>query len=85
MCSKIAGQFAKDVDNLVDTIFQGLQEQRRWKITNELRRFIEVENVLPVKIGDPEKNSVAIKGSSPGSTETYKKAAVREGVDGSTL
>ena len=29
--------------DLVDTIFEGLQEQSRLKITSELRKFIEVE------------------------------------------
>ena len=28
--------------DLVDTIFEGLQEQSRLKITNEVRKFIEV-------------------------------------------
>ena len=31
-------------DNLVDTIFEGLQERSRMQITNDLRRFIEVDN-----------------------------------------
>ena len=47
-------------DNLVDTIFEGLQEQSRLNITNELRRFIEVDNQEAVKIGDLENNSEAI-------------------------
>ena len=37
------------------------QEQSRMKLTNELRRFIEVDKNEAVKIGDLEKNSEAIK------------------------
>ena len=43
---------------------------------NGLRRFIEVDNHEAVKIGDLEKNLVAIKVVGPGFN-----AAVREGVD----
>ena len=45
----------------MDTLFAGLQEQGRLEITNELRRFIEVNNHEAVKVGDLEKNSEAIK------------------------
>ena len=47
------------------TIFDGLQEQSRLKISNELWRFIEVDNHEAVKIGDLEKNSEAIKVVKP--------------------
>ena len=36
-------------DNLVGTIFEGLQEQSRSQITKELRKFIEVDNHEAVK------------------------------------
>ena len=51
-------------DSVADTIF-GLQEQSRLKIVDELRRFAEVDNHEAVKIGDPEKNSEAIKVVGP--------------------
>ena len=44
----------------MDTIFEGLLEQSRLEITNELRRFIEVNNNEAVRIGDLAKNSEAI-------------------------
>ena len=53
VCPRTVGQLETGWDKLVDTIFEGLQEQSRLKITNEVRRFIEV--------GDLEKNSEAIK------------------------
>ena len=43
-------------DNL-DSIFEGTQEQRRLKITNERRRFIKVDNHNAVKTGVLEKNT----------------------------
>ena len=39
-------------DHLVDTVFEGVQEPSRLKITNELRWFIEVHNHEAVKIGE---------------------------------
>ena len=45
--------------HLVETMFEGLQEQSRLTITNALRRF--VDNHEAVKIVDLEKNSEAIK------------------------
>ena len=41
-------------DNLVDTISEGLQEQSRSKVTNEPRRFIEMDSHEAVKIGDQD-------------------------------
>ena len=38
----------------MNTIFEGLQEQSRLKITNELRRFIEVDNREALKVGHLE-------------------------------
>ena len=84
------------VENLVDTIFEVLQEQSRLKITNELRRYIEVGNHEPVKIGDlalwtrfsnreardQEKNSEAIKVFGPNlNREMFPDAAVRDGAE----
>ena len=51
-------------DSVVDAIF-GLQEQSRLKIVDEPRRFTEVDSHEAVKIGDPEKNSGAIKMVGP--------------------
>ena len=42
-----------------------MQEQRRLEITNELRRFIEVDIHEAVKIGDLEKNSEVIRVAGP--------------------
>ena len=69
-------------DNVLETIFDGLQEQSRLKIMHEPRRFIEVDNHTAVKIGDLEKNSEAIKTVKPEfNKEIYHNAAVR-GRDG---
>ena len=63
----------------MDTIFEGLQEQSRLKLTSELRRFIEVDHEA-VKIGDPE-NSEAIRVVRPKfNKEIFPNAAVRKGV-----
>ena len=48
-------------DSLVDTLFEGLQEQSRLKIMRELRRFSEVAN----HSGDLEKYSEAINVVKP--------------------
>ena len=60
MLSKWLASLPTGGDNLVDTIFEGLQEQGRLKITDEPRRFTEVDNHEEVKIGDL-KNSEAIE------------------------
>ena len=63
--------------SLVDTIVESLQEQSRMKITNELRRFIEVDNREAVKIGDLEKDSEAIKVDKPKfNKEIHQNAAI---------
>ena len=49
----------------MDTIFEDLLEKNRMNITNELRRFIEVDNHETTKIGNLEKNSEAIKVVKP--------------------
>ena len=59
VCSQIACRFSDQ------TIFDGLQEQSRLKISNELWRFIEVDNREAVEIGDLEKNLEAIKVVQP--------------------
>ena len=41
---KMLANWQTDGDHLVDTIFEDLQKQTRLKITNEPRRFIEVQN-----------------------------------------
>ena len=51
-------------DSLVDTLCEDLQEQKKLKKMDELRRFSEVDNHETVKIGDEEKNS-AIKAVGP--------------------
>ena len=45
----------------MDTTFEGLQEESRLKITNELKRFIEVDNQEAVKIGDLERHKEVLK------------------------
>ena len=57
---KLLANLQTGADSFVDTIFEGLQEQSKLKITNELRRFIEVDNQEAVKIGDLKKNWQAI-------------------------
>ena len=72
-------------DNLMDTIFEGLQEQGRFKITSERRRLKEVDNHEAVKIGDL-RNSEAIEVvKSKFNKKIYQSAAVREGADELTL
>ena len=73
-------------DNLVDTMFEGLQQQSRLNITDELRRCIEVDTHEAVQIGDQEKNSVAIKMVTPKFNKViFQNVAVRKGVDELTL
>ena len=55
--------------NLVDTIIGGSQQRSTSKITNELRRLIDVKNHEAVKIGDPDKNSEEIKVARPNPPE----------------
>ena len=50
----------------MDTLLGGLQEHRRLKIMDEVRRFIDVDNHEAVKIADLEKHSEAIKVGGPG-------------------
>ena len=56
---KVLANQQTGADSLVDTIFEGLQEQNKLKIAHE-RRFVEVDSNEAVKIGDLEKNSDAI-------------------------
>ena len=51
-CSQTAGPFANSRGQLGDTIFEGLQEQSWLKITDERRRFTEVDTHDSVKVGD---------------------------------
>ena len=48
-------------ENLVDTIFEGFQEQSTHKISEESRRFIKVDNCDAVMVGDLETDSGTIK------------------------
>ena len=54
---------------VVDTIFEVVQEQKRWKIANELRKFNEVDNHVAVKIGDLEAITVVKPQFSEGCPE----------------
>ena len=54
---------------------QGLQERSRLKMTEELRRFITMENRETVKIGVVE-NPV-----NPNVTTDFPEAVMREGAD----
>ena len=61
MCAlELLASLEKGGDNLVVTVFEGLQEQSRLNIADELGIFIET-----VKFGDLEKNSEAIKALRP--------------------
>ena len=83
---KLLAKLQADGDNLVVTIFEGSQEHRRLKITNELRKLTEVDNHEAVKIGDLQKHSEAIKViKHKFNKEIYQNAAVREGVGELTL
>ena len=44
VCALLTVRETGCADNLVDTIFDISQEQSRLKITNVLRRFVEVDN-----------------------------------------
>ena len=82
---KLLANLPTSGDNLVDTIFDGMQEQSRLKRTDEPRGFTEVDNHEAVKIGDL-KNSEAIEVvKSKVNKEIYQSAAVREGADELTL
>ena len=72
MCSQIAEQNAYGGDNLVDHL-EELQEQSRLKVTDESRRFIEVDIHEAMQIGELKKNSEAIKWSGPISTERLSR------------
>ena len=48
-------------DNMVDTIFEGLQDQSSLKITSGQKRVIELDNHDAVKIGDLERNTEVLK------------------------
>ena len=63
----------------MDTISEGLTEQRRVKITNEPRRSTEVGNHEAVKIGNLGRTRRRSRWSS--SSSTRRSTAVREGVD----
>ena len=83
---KVLANLQTGGNHLVDTIFEGLQEQNRLKITSEPRRFTEEDNHEAVKIGDLEKNSEAIEVvKSKFNKKIYQSAAVREGADELTL
>ena len=70
-------------DSLVDTIFEGLQDQNRLKIANERRRFVEVDSNEAKKIGDLEKNSDKINVITfQFDQESFSNAVTREGTDG---
>ena len=62
-CLYTAGESAGR-GQFVDTICEGVQEQSRFKFTNELGRFIEVDTHEAAKTGDLE-NSEAIKVVKP--------------------
>ena len=79
---KLLANLQKGWGNLVETIFEGLQEQGRLKITEKLRRSIEVDNQDAVKMGELEENSEAINVVRPSlNWQISPKASVREGVN----
>ena len=81
---KLLANLPTSGDNLVDTIFDGMQEQSRLKRTDEPRGFTEVDNHEAVKIGDL-KNSEAIEVvKSKVHKEIYQSAPVRERADDNT-
>ena len=51
MLTRIKG---KECIKVIDTIYEGIAEKSKQKITDELRRFIQVENEEAVKIWDLE-------------------------------
>ena len=70
---------------MVDTIFEGFQEQSTHKISEEPRRFIEVDNRDAVMVGDLETDSEAIKVGQAQSQQSDLDATIREVVDELTL
>ena len=80
-CQKYTGR-----ENLVDTIFEGLEEQSRLNITNEPGRFFEVDNREAVKIGHLERHKEVLKVVRPSfNTAMFPNGHVRETVDGLPL
>ena len=76
LCSQNAGQVG--ADNLVDTIFERLQEESKLKIP---KRFIEVDNREAVHIGDLNKNSEEIKlAGAQFNKDIFQDATIREEV-----
>ena len=82
VCSQVAGDLAGRAEIASwTTIFEGLQEQSRLTVTNELGRFIEVDSNEAVKIG-VEKHSEAITvARHKFDTESFPNAVIREGVN----
>ena len=77
-----------DGDNVVGTLYEGLQQQSRLKKTNELRRFIEVDSWEAVQIGDLERHTELLKVVRPNINKAFfflSNAYVREELDELTL
>ena len=66
-------------------VTQGLQERRRLKIMDGLRRFIMVDNHEVVKVGELDKNMESMKVVKPNFTTDFSEAVIREGADELTL
>ena len=69
-----------------NTIFEGVQEQSRLKITNELRRFLEADDRESVKMDEMDKPTKAIKIGKPKfNKQILPNAIIREEVNKLTL
>ena len=74
MCSRVVGEH----DNLVDTIFDGLQEQSRLKNKNAQRKFIEFDDQEAVKIEVLERCKEVHKVVRPNLTRKFSQKRTSE-------
>ena len=72
-------------DSLAEALVGCLQERRRLKMMDELRRFIMVDNHEADKTGDLEKALESLSVVEPKLIAEFPEAVVREGADELTL
>ena len=75
-----------EVDSLLSTVSPGIKARSRMETMDNLRQFIQVDNVEAVQIGHMKRNSEAIKVVRPlFDKETFSNAAFSENSDELTL
>ena len=83
---KMLANLQADVDSLVIAMFEALQAQGMIRVTEALRRFIELDNADAVRCGELNKRRVALKViKTRFNLVQYPEAAVREEADLLTL